>query len=101
MFKTIGNFILTFGKEVAKKAAAAAGPAAKAAVLAMDPRLEWKCEPVRDANGDSRIHMKFDASMNLPGDLDYPVASAINNSGLIGLGNSQPAGSEPGSSPSN
>lgn len=104
MFSKLMTFFGTVGKQVGSKVVAGMGPAAKAALASLDPKLDLH-HTVKVHSKNSRLHLEagvtLDASINLPGDLDDAAAGAINATGLIGLGNSRPAGSEPGDSPSN
>lgn len=102
MFAKLMTFFGTVGKQVGSKVVAGMAPAAKSALASLDPKLDLH-HTLRVHSKDSRLHFEagitVDASIDLPGDLDDPAAGAINSTGLIGLGNSRPAGSEPGTQP--
>lgn len=91
-------------KAIAGKLAGAMGPALKKAFMDLDPKAELR-HSLKVYSKDSRFHVEagavVDASINLPGDLDDAASGAVNATGIVGLGNSQPASTPDGDSPSN
>ncbi len=94
----------TAGSKVLAQMMAHLGPTLKNALHGLKPTAEFHYH-TKVFSKDSRFHVAFggvvDASIDLPGDLDDAASGAVNASGIVALGNSPQASSEPGTSPSN